>query len=90
MNERIKELAIQAGFELQVNCGPLEGEGEIYYAKEFEKFAELIVQECAKAIEAQKEQLCNNLQLWSEHDYGYEMAVNDSIEIVNKHFGIKE
>ena len=48
MNERIKQLAQQAGFELQVNCGPLEGEGEIYYAKEFEKFAELIVQECAQ------------------------------------------
>jgi hypothetical protein len=46
MNERIKELARQAGFELQVNCGPLEGEGEIYYAKEFKKFAKLI----AKAV----------------------------------------
>lgn len=53
------------------------------------KFAELIIQEFTKAIEAQKEQLCDDLQLWSEHDYGYEMAVNDSIEIVNKHFGIK-
>ena len=46
MNERIKELANKAGFDLQYNCGPLTGEGEIYYAKEFEKFAELIVKEC--------------------------------------------
>lgn len=50
MNERIRKLAEQAGFELQVNCGPLEGEGEIYYAREFEKFAELIVRECGQHL----------------------------------------
>lgn len=46
MNERIKELAIEAGYN------PLwdtKADREEYFDKE--KFAELIVQECAKACE---------------------------------------
>lgn len=50
MNPRIKQLAEQAGFELQTNCGPLEGEGEIYYSKEFEKFAELVARDYATKL----------------------------------------
>ena len=39
MNERIKELATQAGLQPFEDCGP----GYVY---KMEKFAELIVQEC--------------------------------------------
>ena len=41
MNERIKKLFIQAGFEPHY-----EPYGSISYAQQFEKFAELIVKEC--------------------------------------------
>ena len=41
MNERIKELALQAGLQPFEDCGP-------GYVKKMEKFAELIVRECAE------------------------------------------
>lgn len=44
MNDRIKELAIQAGAE-QVATNP-DGEFVKYITPEMEKFAELIIKEC--------------------------------------------
>ena len=41
MNERIRELAEQAGFEPHY-----EPDGTFSYSEQFEKFAELIVKEC--------------------------------------------
>ena len=51
MNERIRELAEQAGIEFDDDF-PLEPE-TIYYLKlsDFEKFAELIVRECLAICE---------------------------------------
>ena len=51
MNERIRELAEQAGLEFDDNL-VLEPE-PIYYTtqKDLEKFAELIVRECAKYVD---------------------------------------
>lgn len=48
MNERIKELALQAGLEFD-DDEALEFGEEIYYVtkKDMEKFTELIVRECA-------------------------------------------
>ena len=56
MNERIRELAEQAGLEFD-NDLALEPE-PIYYTtqKDLEKFAELIVRECAKLIDAEESQ----------------------------------
>ena len=50
MNERIRELAEQAGIEFDDDF-PLEPE-TIYYLKlsDFEKFAELIVRECIQVV----------------------------------------
>jgi len=50
MNERIKELAKQAGLEFDDDLA-LEPE-PIYYTsqKDLEKFAELIVRECAEQV----------------------------------------
>lgn len=42
MNQQIKELALQAGFELHY-----EPDGTFSYSQQFEKFAELIVKKCA-------------------------------------------
>ena len=51
MNERIKELATQAGHRYipSSNSGPLRVE---YLTPELEKFAELIVRECVNVIRA--------------------------------------
>ena len=53
MNERIRQLAEQAGLEFDDDL-VLESE-PIYYTsqKDLEKFAKLIVQECAAIIESQ-------------------------------------
>ena len=53
MNEQIRELAKQAGLEFDDDL-VLESE-PIYYTsqKDLEKFAKLIVQECAAIIESQ-------------------------------------
>jgi hypothetical protein len=77
MNERIKELMTQAEDPEHGFIIP-------------EKFAELIVKECIGIVEAQKELLCENQAAWSHDDYGYERAVNDSVDMVKKHFGVEE
>jgi hypothetical protein len=76
MNERIKELAEQAGLEFDDDLA-LEPE-PIYYItqKELERFAELIVKECA--------QIC-----FSESK-GHDMAFGEHCGIVIKeHFGVE-
>jgi hypothetical protein len=85
MNERIQKLAQQAGNTLVY--GPFGG---VDVAFNTEKFAELIVQECIGIVEAQKESLCEDENTWCDRDYGYEMAVNDSVDMVKKHFGVEE
>ena len=80
MNERIKELAEQAGFEnghQDRNGNSLSGE--------LEKFAELIVRECAEISEQSQ---------WSEAKGEYYEGFNEAmIYVSNKikeHFGVEE
>ena len=47
MNERIRELALQAGMEDY----PTRGVNTLYGNKEIEKFAELLIQDCIEQIE---------------------------------------
>ena len=71
MNERIRELAEQAGadFMRRINYNNLEGKeyeedaGVIFESSEsFEKFAELIVRECAKFLDENSgSDQCNNV-----------------------------
>jgi hypothetical protein len=71
MNERIRELAIKAG-----RTGLPYGEVEI------QKFAELIVRECADNI-------AGNIDLInpeSSYNYGLRRAMNS----VKEHFGVEE
>ena len=79
MNERIKELAKQ--------CWDERPEGQLHF--DSEKFAELIVKECISIVEEQKECLCEEQQYWSDHDYGYEMAVNDASIGIKQFFGVE-
>ena len=67
MNQRIRELARQAGATVDKGTHPLTGvvDGLFMGPNEVEKFAQSIVQECAKI--AEKEQAYNN---------GHEIHVN--------------
>jgi len=85
MNERIRELAEQAGadFMRRINYNNLEGKeyeedaGVIFESNElFEKFAESIVRECADLFEVE----------WGEE----KLTGNDVGYVVKKHFGVEE
>ena len=75
MNERIKELAIEAGYDwawdTQIDFGH----------KEMEKFAELIVRECA-----------NHCDLLLDHKISSEWSrgTHDCSRAIKKHFGVEE
>ena len=85
MNERIKELAEQAGYKHP----DAVGECEDYAYFDHEEFAELLIKECISIVEEQKECLHEEQQYWSDHDYGYEMAVNDASMGIKQFFGVK-
>ena len=90
MNERIKQLAEQAGFEItpwgneSVPCVHQSGPIDV----ELEKFAELIVQEC---IECTKEWYEARIAD-SARDYsrGYVHGCDEAIAEMKKRFGVKE
>ena len=87
MNEqRIKDMWEEATVTTWPRPGKFTAGEYDYHLK---KFAELIVRECANIVEAQTECLCDDKDFWSEHDYGYEMAVNDSVEKIKEHFGVE-
>ena len=77
MNERIKELAQRLGYN--VNIEPSDDETDREYqvvSNDFaEKFAELIVQECADLFEIE----------WGEE----KLTGNDVKYVLKKHFGVE-
>ncbi len=94
MNERIKELAIQAGFFY-------EDYKDIWYLEyhnqtceeEMKKFAELIVRECMDIADGQKKYV-EDMKVFNEHDATWNKArIQQSQQIVDKikqHFGVEE
>ena len=76
MNERIKQLAEQATSTLSVNHEGYRGKGYIEQVEYFdkEKFAELIVLECADLVETQ-------------HTWITSVAAS---ALIRKHFGVEE
>ena len=88
MNERIKELAREAGI---VNRKFSFGQWwETDLTTEQKKFAELIVRECISIVDEQKECLHEEQKYWHDRDYGYEMAVNDASKGIKQFFGVEE
>ena len=69
MNEQIKELAIEAKLMVSTYTGEL--------TKSEQKFAELIVRECASI------DFCHKIGLTSDQDY-------EVSNIIKEHFGVKE
>jgi hypothetical protein len=79
MNERIRELAEQAGF----NPVNYMGSNSIL----FEKFAELIVKECADTIENRTPgQMGKEGEGWTN---GYDDGLKTSAFLIKKHFGVE-
>jgi len=74
MNERIKQLAEQAGMHDFV----LEAMG---IGEEFEKFAELIVEECRYVMD------CNK---GSDQNTAWNQALSETSEKIKQHFGVEE
>jgi len=86
MNERFKELSAQAYDDIIERTGDI-----VVFQEDFQqRFAELIIKECISIVEEQKECLCEEQQYWSDHDYGYEMAVNDASKGIKQFFGVEE
>ena len=83
MNERIEKLALQAKFMAEEDINK-----QISYNTELkafaEKFAELIVQECAQLMQARK---------YADPDDSAEHYVNQGlatgVSLIKQHFGVK-
>ena len=83
MNERIKKLArqVDACYIPRYDMWQMDTES-------LKNLAELIIRECASIVEAQTECLCDDKDFWSDQDYGYEMAVNDSVDMIKEYFEV--
>jgi hypothetical protein len=73
MNERIKELAEESGIGYLSSVHP----------STLEKFAELIVRECATAFEAE-------VDTWKEMDPYQGSIKRQGTKAIKKHFGVEE
>ncbi|CAB4125555.1 hypothetical protein UFOVP181_8 [uncultured Caudovirales phage] len=75
MNERIKQLALQAGYSKDFLA--------IGLPNNMEKFAELIVRECATAFEAE-------VNTWKEIDPYQGSIKRQGTKAIKQHFGVEE
>ena len=86
MNERIKLLAEQAGFNLHND--PIDGHDNIH---EIKKFAELIIAECMNQVREQYlPVLEDKLMMKDTHWDGYVQCGVDSYVAIKQHFGVEE
>ena len=79
MNERIRELAEQAGYTHKQNLGVYQ-----FYTDELEKFAELIVGECMR--------MCDVAAIGYESHNHFKEANGcySAKEYIEEHFGVEE
>ena len=80
MNERIKQLAEQAGAETWSRAPMRAVTGLAFTDENLEKFAELIVRECV--------QVCADRG--AHHDGLYSAWADDCSKRIGKHFGVEE
>ena len=82
MNERIKELMIQS----MIETGRYQD-----VQKTYEKFAELIVQECINQVKEQYLPVMEDVAMMNdEHWKGYKHCGVDSVVAIKEHFGVEE
>ena len=91
MNERIRELAEQAGFTAN-------DEQKVFlkvYEQELEKFTELIVRECIEILDKNNPCPPGTTIMYSliqdeYFDKGWQVAVETKSNQIKKHFGVEE
>ena len=83
MNERIKELMIQAEAAADEI---FDRQGKMYGEIVMEKFAELIVRECEKVIRAE----IAVTDIDSEVERAWEMGMECGVGLIKEHFGVEE
>ena len=81
MNERIKELAKQAGFEEKDGHISIQGV-YMFNTYRMEKFAQLIVRECIQVVDGMADP--------EEDSDRYVWALHNAIEKIREHFGVQE
>jgi hypothetical protein len=88
MNERIRKLAGQAGFETEhhkwIFANDNVGEGECHEL--LEKFAELIVRECIDCVRGAG--LTDEVAV--KNNLGFNDGLSAAVVNVQKHFGVEE
>jgi hypothetical protein len=80
MNERIEELAEQAGFEFN-SLGGTYTTGTL--SDNLEKFAELIVKECMKICQ-------NHPSIIFKNEWDADVVATDIVSRLESHFGVTE
>jgi len=77
MNERIRELAEQAGFAYEPS-------------PTLQKFAQLIVQECCSVVKPSTKYPTESVDIVEEFHRGYWVGCTDSTYRIKDHFGVEE
>ena len=81
MNEQIKRLATEARLLTGWSVGEVE----------YQKFAELIVQECINQVKEQYLPVMEDVAMMNdEHWKGYKHCGVDSVVAIKEHFGVEE
>jgi hypothetical protein len=76
MNKRIRELAEQAGSTHKQNLGVYQ-----FYADELDKFAELLIKECA--------QVCQTMPPLGPYKNVQVATLEDACTLILEHFGVE-
>ena len=91
MNERIKQLAEQAGIHFHkggtLDAGP-NGIAKFVLYSDMEKFTELIVKECMSQIEEVRQIKAGNAG--PVYTQGFEDGMFVAIRTIEEHFGVEE
>jgi hypothetical protein len=91
MNERIKELAEQAGIAVWGDAVYMYHPGNTLDSTVMTKFAELIVKECMNQVREQYlPVLEDELMMKDTHRDGYVQCGVDSYVAIKQHFGVEE
>jgi hypothetical protein len=91
MNERIKELAEQAGIAVWGDAVYMYHPGNTLDSTVVTKFAELIVKECMNQVREQYlPVLEDELMMKDTHRDGYVQCGVDSYVAIKEHFGVSE
>jgi len=91
MNEKIRELAEQAGAETWSRAPMRAITGLAFTDENLAKFAQLIVRECVKQVEEQYlPVITDDNMMKEEHWKGYKHCGVDSVVAIREHFGVEE